>query len=151
MIEIYQTNENLIIVDKTVLTSAVERTLKVLKKPEMDLTLRLTDDDEMRRLNQTYRGEDKTTDVLSFYQDIVDPETGRTYLGDIVISVPQAQEQAKAQGHSLTSECAFLAIHGTLHLLGFDHYDPQDKAEMWSLQDRIFSDLNPQKGEENRD
>lgn len=151
MIEIYQTNENLIIVDKTVLTSAVERTLKVLKKPEMDLTLRLTDDDEMRRLNQTYREEDKTTDVLSFYQDIVDLETGRTYLGDIVISVPQAQEQAKAQGHSLTSECAFLAIHGTLHLLGFDHYDPQDKAEMWSLQDRIFSDLNPQKGEENRD
>ncbi len=148
MIEIQRAHENLPSLDETVLRAAVEKTLKVLKKPEMDITLRLTDDDEMRQLNQTFRGEDKTTDVLSFNQDGVDPETGRTYLGDIVISIPQAERQAATQAHSLSAECAFLAIHGTLHLLGFDHYDPQEKAEMWALQDQIFSDLNPELGEE---
>jgi probable rRNA maturation factor len=147
MIEIWRANENLTSVDESVLVSAVESTLKVLKKPEMDITLRLTDNEEMRQLNQTFRGEDKTTDVLSFNQNVINPESGRTYLGDIVVSIPQAEKQAAAQGHSLTAECAFLAIHGTLHLLGYDHYDADEKAEMWVLQDQIFSDLNLEKGE----
>jgi probable rRNA maturation factor len=133
-------------VDEDVLRTAVERTLKVLKKPEMDITLRLTDDEEMRQLNQTFRGEDKTTDVLSFNQDSLDPESGRTYLGDIVISIPQAEKQAESQGHSLTAECAFLAIHGTLHLLGYDHYDPAEKEQMWALQDQIFAYIKQEKG-----
>ncbi len=77
-----------------------------------------------------------------FNQDLLDPETGLTYLGDILISVPTAAKQAVGQGHSLALECAFLAIHGTLHLLGYDHYDPEEKAEMWTLQERIFNAIN---------
>ena len=105
----------------------------------MDITLRLIDDDEMHQLNQTFRGEDKTTDVLSFNQDIQDPETGRFYLGDILISVPKAAIQAEEHAHSLEDEITLLSIHGTLHLLGYDHYTEEEKAIMWPLQDKIFS------------
>ena len=68
-------------------------------------------------------------------------KTGQYYLGDIVISVNQAAVQAASQGHSLDAECAFLTIHGTLHLLGFDHYEPDEKARMWAVQDDLFSNV----------
>lgn len=126
-------------INRQLLTEAIAKTLDVLNKPEMDITLRMIDDDEMKMLNQTFRGEDMTTDVLSFNQDVLDPETGRLYLGDILISIPTAKKQAANQGHSLDQECAFLAIHGTLHLLGYDHYEPEEKVEMWTLQDKIFA------------
>ncbi len=103
-------------IDGNKLSQAVNKTLDILKKPEMDITLRLIDDDEMQHLNQTFRGEDKTTDVLSFNQDIRDPETGQYYLGDILISVPKAALQAVEHAHSLEDEITFLSIHGTLHL-----------------------------------
>jgi probable rRNA maturation factor len=112
-----------------------------LKKPDHDITLRLIDDAEMQHLNQTFRGEDKTTDVLSFNQDVQDPETGHIYLGDILISLPQATKQALEHEHSLEDEICFLAIHGTLHLLGYDHYTAEEKAIMWPLQDEIFATL----------
>ncbi|MBG0787034.1 MAG: rRNA maturation RNase YbeY [Anaerolineaceae bacterium] len=121
------------------LSQAINKTLEILKKPEMDITLRLIDDDEMQHLNQTFRGEDKTTDVLSFNQDMRDPETGQYYLGDILISVPKAAAQAVEHGHSLEDEITFLSIHGTLHLLGYDHYTEEEKAIMWPLQDKIFA------------
>ena len=125
--------------DSKRLIQAVIKTLDILKKPDMDITLRLIDDDEMHQLNQTFRGEDKTTDVLSFNQDIQDPETGRFYLGDILISVPKASNQAEEHAHSLEDEITFLSIHGTLHLLGYDHYTEDEKAIMWPLQDKIFA------------
>ena len=125
--------------DSKRLIQAVIKTLDILKKPDMDITLRLIDDDEMHQLNQTFRGEDKTTDVLSFNQDVQDPETGRFYLGDILISVPKATSQAEEHAHSLEDEITFLSIHGTLHLLGYDHYTEEEKAIMWPLQDKIFS------------
>ena len=111
------------------LVRGIAHTLGILKKPEMDITLRLIDNGEMHRLNQTFRGD----------QDIQDPETGRFYLGDILISVPQAALQAAEHGHSLEDEITFLSIHGTLHLLGYDHYTEEEKAIMWPLQDKIFS------------
>ena len=125
--------------DSKRLIQAVIKTLDILKKPDIDITLRLIDDDEMHQLNQTFRGEDKTTDVLSFNQDVQDPETGRYYLGDILISVPKAANQAQEHAHSLEDEITFLSIHGTLHLLGYDHYTEEEKAIMWPLQDKIFS------------
>ena len=128
-------------IDSEHLCQAITRTLKILKKPEMDITLRLIDDDEMHQLNQTFRGEDKTTDVLSFNQDIQDPETGHYYLGDILISVPKATLQADEHHHSLEDEITFLSIHGTLHLLGYDHYTEEEKAIMWPLQDKIFKEI----------
>jgi len=123
------------------LCEVIVKTLDILKKPEMDITLRLIDDDEMHQLNQTFRGEDKTTDVLSFNQDIQDPETGHYYLGDILISVPKATLQAKEHHHSLEDEITFLSIHGTLHLLGYDHYTKEEKAIMWPLQEKIFQQI----------
>ena len=128
-------------IDGNKLSQALIKTLDILKKPEMDITLRLIDDDEMQHLNQTFRGEDKTTDVLSFNQEIRDPETGQYYLGDILISVPKAALQAVEHAHSLQDEIAFLSIHGTLHLLGYDHYNEEEKAIMWPLQDKIFSEI----------
>jgi probable rRNA maturation factor len=148
MIEIQQASSISEQIDRQLISKAISNTLNILKKPEMDITLRLIDDDEMRMLNETFRGEDKTTDVLSFTQDVVDPETGRTYLGDILISLPTAKKQAQDLDHPLDQECAFLAIHGTLHLLGYDHYDPEEKEEMWSLQDQIFETLSSTTGED---
>ena len=126
-------------IDSKRLVQSIVKALDILKKPDMDITLRLIDDDEMHHLNQTFRGVDKTTAVLSFNQDIQDPETGQFYLGDILISVPQAAIQAADHNHSLQDEITFLSIHGTLHLLGYDHYSEEEKAIMWPLQDKIFT------------
>lgn len=142
MIEIQFDSTTNVEIDTSHIDLAITHTLGILKKPEMDITLRLIDDGEMHRLNQTFRGEDKTTDVLSFNQEIQDPETGRFYLGDILISVPQAAVQAAEHEHSLEDEIIFLSIHGTLHLLGYDHYTEDEKAIMWPLQDKLFSQFN---------
>jgi len=116
---------------------AIESTLAYFKKQELDLTLRLTSNEEIQDLNRKYRDIDEVTDVLSFNQDFVDPATDRYYLGDIIISVEKAEQQACDNQVSLDEECAFLAIHGTLHLLGFDHDTAELKQEMWQYQDAI--------------
>lgn len=91
-----------------------------------EISVRFVDNGMIRELNKTYRNIDKETDVLSFplgengvYD--VNPETGAYVLGDIVISVQKAMEQADEYGHSLEREIAFLAVHSMLHLLGYDH------------------------------
>ncbi|MBQ6022361.1 MAG: rRNA maturation RNase YbeY [Clostridia bacterium] len=91
-----------------------------------EISIRFVDNGMIRELNKTYRDIDKETDVLSFplgengvYD--VNPETGAYVLGDIVISVQKAMEQADEYGHSLEREIAFLAVHSMLHLLGYDH------------------------------
>lgn len=108
-----------------------------------EMTLVITDDAEVQELNRNYRGVDATTDVLAFAfeegtegeQDaFVLPTQSRRYLGDMIISLPQARRQAEAGGHSLVSELCLLAVHGTLHLLGYDHAEPAEKARMWALQ-----------------
>ena len=99
---------------------------------EVDVTL--TDEEPIRTLNAENRGVDSVTDVLSFpvmdgvlpfdeaaHEDDRDPETGLFMLGDIVISVPRAIEQAQMYGHSLRREIGFLTVHSMLHLLGYDH------------------------------
>ena len=134
-------------INTKLLKHAIQLTLDHLEKPEMELTLRLTDDAEMRQLNQTFRGIGSSTDVLAFNQDIIDPETDQLYLGDIIISIDRAIQQAQQHGHSVDREAAFLAIHGTLHLLGYDHHKPEEKSAMWALQDEIFQLLIAEKGE----
>ncbi len=118
----------------------VEKALDKISDPDVDLTIRFTDNDEMSQLNQEFRGIAKTTDVLSFNQDTIDPETQRLYLGDIIISYERALEQASEHSHSFDEECALLAIHGTLHLLGYDHYDREEKKIMWKLQESILQE-----------
>jgi probable rRNA maturation factor len=106
-----------------------------------DLTIVLTDDPQLQELNRDYLGIDTPTDVLSFPASETDPETDRRYLGDILISVPRAEEQARAAGHPLEAEAQLLTVHGTLHLLGFDHAGAADKARMWKAQGEILERL----------
>jgi probable rRNA maturation factor len=106
-----------------------------------DLTVVLSDDAHLRDLNARYLGIDAPTDVLSFPSGQTDPETGQAYLGDVIISVPQAQVQAHAAGHPLAAEVQLLVVHGVLHLLGLDHAQPADKAGMWAAQSQILARL----------
>jgi len=103
-----------------------------------DLTIVLTDDAQLRELNRDYLDIDAPTDVLSFPASETDPETARRYLGDILVSVQRAEEQARAAGHALEAEVQLLVVHGTLHLLGYDHAEADDKARMWKAQAEVL-------------
>lgn len=109
-----------------------------------ELTVVLTDDAALRQLNQDHRGLDQPTDVLSFPMDEADPDSGLPYLGDVVISTERAQVQAEEEGHSLSAELALLTVHGVLHLVGYDHQDPERQQEMWDLQSKVLAALGNQ-------
>ena len=109
----------------------------------VEVALRFVDDEEMRELNLQYRGKNKPTDVLSFAQDEgeafpVFEENAASQLGDLVIAIETAQRQAQERGHSLAQEIEFLAVHGALHLLGFDHGNARERRKMWSQQDAVM-------------
>ena len=97
--------------------------------------------DHIQEMNQRYRGINKPTDVLAFREDFIDPDLETRYLGDIVISYEQALNQAQTRGHPVDEELQLLVVHGTLHLLGYDHETPSDKDVMWSIQNEILSTL----------
>ena len=106
-----------------------------------DLTIVMTDDAQLHELNRDYLDIDAPTDVLSFPASETDPETARRYLGDILISIPRAAEQARAAGHTLKAEAQLLTVHGTLHLLGYDHAEAEEKARMWKAQAEVLERL----------
>jgi probable rRNA maturation factor len=107
------------------------------------VTVALVSDGALRRLNRTFRGIDRATDVLSFPQDRPDapalrPQgkaTGRRPLGDIAIALGVARRQARRHGHSLQTELRVLALHGVLHLLGYDHQ--ADRGRMQRVEERL--------------
>ncbi len=110
-----------------------------------EATLRLTDDEEIQSLNGQYRHKDQPTDVLAFAALETDfPQAEEMldqvplYLGDIVISVETAQRQAQERGHDLTEELAWLATHGLLHLLGWDHPDEESLTRMLHQQEDLL-------------
>jgi probable rRNA maturation factor len=117
--------------------------------PDRSLTLVVTDDAQVQSLNRDFLGIDEPTDVLSFPsgESAPDPDTGEIYLGDIIISYPRAQAQAEAGGHPIQQELQLLVVHGVLHLLGYDHAEEEEKAEMWAAQEavliRLGSSLRP--------
>jgi probable rRNA maturation factor len=111
-----------------------------------EVSLRLTDDEEIRVLNAQFRQTDRPTDVLSFAALEVDfpalaseISSEPLYLGDIIISVDTADRQAQENGHSLTRELAWLATHGLLHLLGWDHPDEPSLLKMLQQQETFLS------------
>jgi probable rRNA maturation factor len=108
---------------------------------EIDVTLVITDDAQIRDLNRQFREIDSVTDVLSFPSDEIDLDTGKPYLGDILISYPQAFLQAMQIGHPVETELQLLTVHGMLHLLGYDHANEEEKAEMWALQVKTLEKL----------
>jgi probable rRNA maturation factor len=109
------------------------------------LDIILISDREMQELNHMRRGKNAVTDVLSFPMrnpgDKPDPDTGRIYLGDILISAKRAGEQALEYGHSLRREIAYLAVHGTLHLLGYSHESEWDRAVMRKKEEAVMERL----------
>jgi probable rRNA maturation factor len=106
--------------------------------PPYEISLAFTDSETVQRLNRDYRGVDEPTDVLAFYMlpqqknepSFILPPDGITHLGEIIISYPQAVKQAREQEHSVDKELALLIIHGILHLLGYDHEQPEEEAKM---------------------
>lgn len=110
--------------------------------PPAAATVVLTDDATVRQLNRDYRATDAPTDVLSFPAGDSMPGMEALYLGDIIISVPFAVQQAVASGHSPIAELQLLAVHGTLHLLGHDHVDEDEKERMWAVQTAVLTTLH---------
>lgn len=137
----------------------IDRVLDFEQCPyEAEVSLTLTDNREIRRLNREFRGIDRETDVLSFpminfrepagYEildteeaDCFHPESGELMLGDIVISVEKAMEQGEAYGHGLRREFAFLVAHSVLHLLGYDHMVPEEASVMEEKQEAVLVSL----------
>jgi probable rRNA maturation factor len=112
-----------------------------LSPENAELTIVLTDDTQLQELNRSFLDVDAPTDVLSFPSDQTDPETGSRYLGDILISIPRAAQQAAEAGHPVETEVQLLVVHGVLHLMGHDHAEAGEKARMWTAQAEILSEL----------
>ena len=111
--------------------------------PEAELGVTLWDDEYLRMLNREYRNIDRPTDVLSFAlnEGEEDSSDEEMLLGDIVISVDRVLSQAQEYGHSETRELAYLAIHGLMHIMGYDHEKPEDKKEMRVAEEEVLRAL----------
>lgn len=112
-----------------------------------EVTVVVTTDEAVAELNQQYRDTEGPTDVLSFPNQ--DPTPGfvaapemDAYLGDIIIALPYTRRQVERVGKPLRDELRLLAIHGALHLLGYDHAEPEEEAAMWAKQDAILARLS---------
>lgn len=103
-----------------------------------DLSVVITDNPQIRKLNKKFRKIDTESDVLSFPSYEIDPDTGKGYLGDIIISYTQALKQASLSNQPIENELQLLTIHGVLHLIGFDHTTQEDKTRMWEVQDKVL-------------
>lgn len=125
---------------------------------EAEVSFTLCGDETIREMNRDYRGMDKVTDVLSFPNLIfdapsdfsvieedpygcIDPETGRVFLGDIVLNAARVREQAAAYGHSELREFSFLIAHSALHLCGYDHIEAEDAVLMEARQREILDGM----------
>ncbi len=106
------------------------------------VSIYITDDAEMRRLNRRFHATNASTDVLSF------PAKTGDYIGDIVISYERARAQARAAGWRIADELDLLAVHGTLHLLGYDDLKPRARKKMWKRQEEILARKIPDEEQE---
>lgn len=112
-----------------------------LANPDTEVSIAFVDDAYIHQLNRDYRGVDRPTDVLSFPMD-EEPDEGEALLGDIAVSLETALRQAGEYGHSADREIGFLIVHGTLHLLGFDHEDEGDGKVMRELEEATLARLS---------
>ena len=111
------------------------------------LSITIVTDERIRELNGEHRGIDAVTDVLSFplqsddVAGFVLPPSAPTHLGDVVVALGRAAEQAEEYGHSVERELAYLTVHGVLHLLGYDHEDEVEREEMRRREEEVLVDL----------
>ena len=133
---------------------AVKTSLEYMDFPQKsEISVMFVDNEEIRKLNNEHRGIDRATDVLSFplfeYDEdgeIIEEELdfnpdGEMILGDIVISLERAKEQAEEYGHSQKREIGFLFVHGLLHCFGYDHMNDEEEKEMTALQKKILDPI----------
>ncbi len=124
------------------LTAIARRVLEAEAVPPAELSIAITDDETVRALNRQYANEDAVTDVLSFSQregeEFVSPPGGVPPLGEVIIAYPQAARQAAEHGHSVGDEIARLLIHGTLHLLGYDHAEAKEERRMRTREEELL-------------
>ena len=127
-------------------TKAAEMVGKLYGVENGEVSVTLTDNTYIHTLNRQYRGIDRPTDVLSFaLNESEEPEIDGgldvNVLGDLIISVERAEEQSADYGHSVRREMAFLTVHGMLHLLGYDHMEDEERAEMEAEQRFVMDKL----------
>jgi len=108
------------------------------------LNIVIVDNKEIQRINKEYRNKDAVTDVISFaFEEVDDVKYDDIrFLGDIYISYERCKEQAQEYGHSVRREFSYLAVHGLLHLLGYDHMNEEDKKVMRALEEEILNEYD---------
>jgi probable rRNA maturation factor len=127
---------------ENVARKSAEKTLALEKSENCEVSILLTDDSEIHELNSLYRKVDAPTDVLAFaMREGEDGDANSDILGDVVISIPTAERQAKEYGHSLEAELSLLVAHGVLHLLGYDHAERDEADIMQERQKEIVYSL----------
>ena len=150
--DVHAEHEFRALLDKGWVRKIVRQVLKVEEMtPPYEISLVFTDAEKVRQLNRDYRGVDQPTNVLAFYMrpqrgsdsSFALPPDGVTHLGEVIISYPQALVQAKEQGHSLQRELALLVIHGTLHLLGYDHEESREAKKMRAREKELLEKYSP--------
>lgn len=127
-----------------VLNDYIKFVVKKLKLEKCEFNIIIVDNKKIHEINKEYRDVDRETDVISFaMEDEMDVKYDNfRLLGDIYISIDKAKSQALEYGHSLLREICFLATHGILHLLGYDHMEPDDEKEMFALQNELLDEYN---------
>jgi probable rRNA maturation factor len=156
-------NESGVAVDEDALRELAQFVIDSMEThPLADLSMLLVDEEHMANLHEKWMEEPGPTDVLSFPMDELRPHSmagpnrarGRdgddvepVLLGDVVLCPQVGAVQAKQAGHSTQAELELLAVHGVLHLLGYDHADPEEEAEMFGLQNELLRDWRDQRAE----
>jgi probable rRNA maturation factor len=134
------------------LQKVVEKTLQAENAPpSVEISLVITGQERIRELNRQYRGKDQPTDVLSFSMSeqkedeepaaFIGPPDGLLHLGEVIISYPQAVIQAQERNHSIKKEMAILTVHGVLHILGYDHEQPDKEPAMTAKEKSILDEI----------
>ena len=140
------------VVDEGWVKEIIQQTLKAEGvAPPYQVSMVFTSSETVRQLNRDYRGVDAPTDVLAFYMlpqkgddsSFALPPDGVARLGEVIISYPQAAKQAREQGHSPERELALLIIHGILHLLDYDHEEPEEESKMREKERELMERLLP--------
>lgn len=143
-------------INPDVVHTAAVATLQALRIKRASLNVVITDDAAVHELNRQYRGIDAPTDVLSFAaQESADEAPALTlppeldaefadFLGDVIIALPYAKQQAARYANPLDAEVRLLVVHGVLHLLGYDHATPEEETIMWSAQDAVLAAFGEQ-------
>jgi probable rRNA maturation factor len=142
-------NESGVAVDESALASVVQHVLAAMQvNPAAELSVMVVTTEVMTELHERWMDEPGPTDVMAFPMDeLVDesrrpdaPEIGPALLGDVVLCPAFAAAQARKAGHGLADELALLTVHGVLHLLGYDHAEPEQEREMFSLQNALLAE-----------